>query len=144
MKPTRHGKEKSTPRPTRSNPDVQHRGDITLLRGKFELHMNSLQGRPTYRHLSPYWLLLVRFFCSNSRAMTKWEYLVVYTKTRFFNPQSLFVNFNAISSVELKGKPINEAFDILGRDGWELVTSNRTNFVGARSCPFFVFKKPLG
>ncbi|HJO57547.1 MAG TPA: hypothetical protein QF772_04925 [Nitrospinaceae bacterium] len=96
---------------------------------------------PGLRHHSPNWLSLVRAFCSNSRAMTKWKYRIVRTKSENVITIGKLVVDN--TDEELKGHTLDSAFSILGEEGWEL-TGSSMPWNDKHIFPWFVFKRPLG
>lgn len=72
--------------------------------------------------------------------MTKWEYKIVRTTAE----KMLSIGKLAVDKTdeELQGSRIDEAFNILGEQGWELTESamaiNKENIY-----PWFVFKREL-
>ena len=70
----------------------------------------------------------------------KWEYIVVWAENAgLFGWGGLVVT----SQGDLKGEDIDEAFDALGEDGWELVANGTKSslFGPMRRKTYFVFKR---
>lgn len=66
--------------------------------------------------------------------MQKWEYLNFFTKCKMLEG-GYFIKDHA----EFEGKRIDEVFNKLGEEGWELVTSV---YVSSLKGPSFVLKRP--
>ena len=76
--------------------------------------------------------------------MTKWEYMIIYTKPASWGFSSALC-VDAIQGDldrDLKNKEIDQAFCVLGREGWELVGSH-TQRNNPNDQPQFMFKRPL-
>ena len=68
----------------------------------------------------------------------KWEYLIVKTK----NAKWLSANSLTVQPIDkLQDQSIEEAFNILGEDGWELVSQGFPMNKPATTW-FFTFKRP--
>ena len=66
--------------------------------------------------------------------MQKWEYLNFFTKCKMLDSGYFIKDHD-----EFEGKRIDEVFNKLGEEGWELVTSV---YVHGLKGPSFVLKRP--
>ena len=70
--------------------------------------------------------------------MTKWEYEIIRTK----NEGIIGVGKSAVTDHSvLNGKTIDDAFNLLGQEGWELVTASAPYNV-LNQYTWYTFKRP--
>ena len=71
--------------------------------------------------------------------MTKWEYQIIRTtKEGVIGVGKLAVTDHAL----LNGKTIDDAFEILGQEGWELAAACNPHNAVTSGYPWYTFKKP--